>query len=682
MKIFSSEKIRNVVIAGHGSVGKTTFTEAALFVTGATTRMGNVEEGNTVSDYDEDEHQRKFSVNLSILPVEWNNHKINLIDTPGYADFVAEVSSGMAAADVALIAVDAIAGLEVGTDRAWDLAEQNELPRMILLNRMDRENANFETVVSQLQEKWGAAVTPIQIPIGLESNFTGVVNLLSKTAFTGNDNTTGNIPSELQEKVDELSNELIEKIVENDEVLMEKYFDDAVLSEEELIKALKQGFCEGTIIPLVCAASSPQLGIHQVLETLINIAPSPLEREFVDANGDELEIDGSKTPIILTFKTATDPYVGRINYFRMLSGKLTSDSHLWNVNREKQERIGTIYIPKGKEQEEISDLSLGDIGVVAKLSETETGDTLTAKETPIKLKSIDFPSPVYSMAVTPVGKTGIDKLGPSLQRLITEDRGLSLDRDSNTGETILSGLGDTHLAVATGKLLRKFNLEVALELPRVPYRETIAQLSQSDYTHKKQSGGHGQYARVAIEISPLPRGSGLKFGNRVVGGSVQKEFIPAVEKGVTEAANDGVLAGYELTDCEIILYDGKHHPVDSSEMAFKLAGGQALKNAVQKGTGLLLEPVMSIRVQAPESFAGDIVGDLNTKRARIHGISPNGNISVVDAEVPLAEVQRYASDLRSLTQGRGAFELTFDHYGEVPANIAQRVIGDTDEEGK
>ena len=679
MKIFSSEQIRNVVIAGHGSVGKTTFSEAALFITGATTRMGNVEEKNTVSDYDEDEHQRKFSVNLSILPIEWNSHKINLIDTPGYADFVAEVNSGMAAADVALIVVDAVAGPEVGTDRAWDLATKNKLPRMILVNRMDRENTSFETVLSQLRDKWGSSVTPIQIPIGTDTTFDGVINLLSKTAFTGKSTDREDIPEELTSMSDELNSELIEKIVENDEVLLEKFFEEAELTLEELKGALKKAFCAGDIVPVLCAASASQVGVPQVLEAIIDIGPSPLERGYSDADGNELELNIEETPTVLTFKTATDPYVGRINYFRMLNGSLNSDSHLWNVNHNVNERISTIYMQRGKEQEAVTKLPLGDIGVVAKLSETETGDTLTNKDKPVKLNQIEFPKPAYRMAIRPVGKTGVDKLGPSLQRLITEDRGLSLERDATTGETILSGLGDTHLAVAVGKLTRKFNLEVALDLPRVPYRETVAQTTHSDYTHKKQSGGHGQYARVAIEIAPLPRGSGLKFGNRVVGGSVPKEFIPAVEKGVTEAASNGILAGYELTDCEITLFDGKHHPVDSSEMAFKLAGAQALRDAVRKGSGLLLEPVMTIRIQVPESFAGDIVGDLNTKRARIHGISPDGTISVVDAEVPLAEVQRYASDLRSLTQGRGTYELTFDHYGEVPANLAERVISEPSE---
>ncbi|MEJ5222326.1 MAG: EF-Tu/IF-2/RF-3 family GTPase, partial [Tepidiforma sp.] len=370
------------------------------------------------------------------------------------------------------------------------------------------------------------------------------------------------------------------------------------------------------------------------------------------------------------------PFVGRLSYLRVISGKITSDSHLWNANRQADERLGTLYVQRGKEQFAVPELAAGDIGVVAKLAHTATGDTLGSRERPVTLSPMEFPSPVFSMAVRPLGKGAVDKLGPSLQRLVEEDPGLRLDRDPGTGEIILSGLGDAHLEVTVERLKRKFNVEVELALPRVPYRETITKRASAEYTHKKQTGGHGQYGRVVLEIEPLPRGSGVQFAERVVGGAVPKEFIPAVEKGVMETAAGGIIAGYELTDCQVTLVDGKHHPVDSNEMSFKLAASQALKEAVQAAGPILLEPIMLIRVRVPEAFAGDIVGDLNTKRARIHGINPDGGVSLIEAEVPLAEVQRYASDLRSLTQGRGVFELTFDHYGEVPANIAQRVIAD------
>ncbi len=673
MKVYPSEDIRNVVIVGHGSVGKTTLGEAALYVSGASTRMGAVEEQNTIGDYDEDEHRRKFSLNLSLLPLEWSGTKINMIDTPGYADFISEVICGAHAGDLALVVVDAVSGPEVGTDRVWQIAEDRGLPRMILINRMDRENADFDTVLTALQEKWGSAVAPLVFPIGESHDFSGVVDLLAMKAYLG-EGDAAEVPAELAERAEELRGALIESIVENDEALMTKYFEDEALTPEELHGALRTALAAGQIVPVVCAAATRQIGVRQLLDAIASIAPSPLQRSVVDAHGETLAVADDASPAVLVFKTSADPYVGRLSYLRVMTGKVPADTHLWNSNKGSDERLGTIYLQRGKEQEPVDALPPGDIGVVAKLSETGTGDTLATKDTATVLPPMTFPDPVYSMAVRPAANAAVDKLGPSLQRLVEEDPGLRLRRDLTTSETILEGLGDAHLEVAVGRLLQKFNIEVDLALPRVPYRETVAKSSSADYTHKKQTGGHGQYARVAIEITPLPRGSGLQFSSKVVGGSVPREFIPAVEKGVMETAREGVLAGYELTDCEVRLFDGKHHPVDSSEMAFKLAATQALKEAVAGASGMLLEPVMTIRVRAPEANAGDIVGDLNTKRARIHGIAPDGTTSIVEADVPLAEVQRYASDLRSLTQGRGLFELQFDHYAEVPSNVAQKVI--------
>lgn len=674
MDVFDTSNIRNVVIAGHGSVGKTTLTEAALFVTGKTSRMGSVEEQNTVSDYDEDEHNRKFSINLSVIPVERDGKKINLIDTPGYADFVSEVICGCVAADMALVVVDAQAGPEVGTDRVWNIIEREGLPRMIFINRMDREGADFAGTLAKMQDKWGARVVPLQLPIGSADTFNGVVDLLHMTAFTGDDGREVPVPDDLVEQASELRATLIETIVETDDTLMEKYFADEELTEDELRQVLHGGIDHRLIIPVVCGAALRQIGVRQCLRNIAGSGPSPAEREPLETDGVELVATDDGPTVVRVFKTSADPYVGKLSYLKVVSGKLTPDMHLWNVNRSSDERMGTLAIPTGKDQEPITELHAGDIGIVTKLSDTVTGDTLGPKDNPITLPPIVFPAPVYSMAVQPASKASVDKLGPSLQRLLEEDPGLHLTRDADTHETVLAGLGDAHLDVTVGRLKRKFNVEVDLHLPRVPYRETISKPAKADYTHKKQTGGHGQYARVAIEINPLPRGSGLLFNQRVVGGSVPKEFIPAVEKGVIETAREGVLCGAELTDCEIVLYDGKHHPVDSNEMSFKLAASQALREAVQSANGTLLEPVVTIRVTTPEDHAGDVVSDLNTKRARIHGITPNGEVSVVEAEVPLAEVQRYSSDLRSITQGRGSFEMEFDHYGEVPANVAQRVI--------
>jgi elongation factor G len=676
MKVYATQDIRNVVLMGHGSVGKTSISEAALYVSGAITRLGSVEDGNTVSDYDEDEHKRKFSLNLSLIPVEWEDQKVNLIDTPGYADFVSEVIAGAAAADVALIVVDAVSGPEVGTDRSWQIAERRRLPRMIVVNRMDRENANFRNVLTACQERWGHKVAPLQLPIGAHDSFSGVIDLLALRAYTGPEAAEADVPANLREEAEALRSSLIESIVETDEALMEKYFADEELTREELNRVLKAALVKGDVVPVLVTSARELSGIRRLLHRIVEVAPSPADSPPVHAEeGGDLAADPAGPLAVQVFKTSADPFVGRLSYLRVFSGRLTPET-VYNVNKGADERIGALYVQRGKEQIQVPELQAGDIGVVAKLAATTTGDTLCRKDRPVRLPEITFPSPVYSMSVRPTSKASVDKLGPSLQRLVEEDPGLRLTRDPSTSETILSGLGDAHLDVTVERLRRKFNVDVELSLPRVPYRETIAKKATADYTHKKQTGGHGQYARVAIEVNPLPRGEGLKFSERVYGGSVPKEFIPAVDKGIHETAQGGVVAGYELTDVEVVLYDGKHHPVDSSEMSFKLAASQALKEAVASASPTLLEPVMRIRVTAPEANAGDIVSDLNTKRARIHGISPNGAFSVVEAEVPLAEVQRYAADLRSLTQGRGIFELEFDHYGEVPPNIAQKVIAE------
>ncbi|HEX6032508.1 MAG TPA: elongation factor G [Tepidiformaceae bacterium] len=676
MKVYATEDIRNVVIVGHGSVGKTTFTEAALFVSGATTRMGSIEDANTASDYDEDEHKRKFSLNLSLIPVEWEGRKINLVDTPGYADFVSEVICGVQAADLALILVDAVSGPEVGTDRAWQITGRAGLPRMIVINRMDRENADFNQVLAQLQQRWGPKVAPLQIPIGAHDSFEGVVDLLHMRAYLGEKGEEAEVPQALVSQAEELRAKLIEAIVETDEELMEKYFADEELTEDELRRVLHGGLDHNLIYPVMCGSASRQIGVRQALHNIAFSGPSPADRDPIPAGDAELTADADGPIAAHVFKTSADPYVGRLTYVRVISGTAKSDSHLWNANKQADERIGQLYVQRGKDQEAIPELRAGDIGVVAKLSQTGTGDTLCTKEKQFQVPEIAFPNPVHSMAVKPVSKAGVDKLGPSLQRLVEEDPGLRLSRDPSSAEVILSGLGDAHLDVTIERLRRKFNVDVELSVPTVPYRETVAKNAKADYTHKKQTGGHGQYARVAIEVNPLPRGSGLQFSDRVVGGSVPKEFIPAVEKGVNETGSQGVFAGFELTDCQVVLFDGKHHPVDSSEMSFKLAASQALKEAVAGANPTLLEPIMNIKVFAPEAYAGDVVSDLNTKRAKIHGITPDSGMSVIEAEVPLAEVQRYASDLRSITQGRGGFELEFDHYGEVPSHLTQKVVAD------
>lgn len=676
MQVYDTQHIRNVILMGHGGVGKTSLSEAALFVSGATNRLGSVEDGNTTSDFDEDEHRRKFSINMTVIPIEWEGHKINLIDTPGYADFVSEVVSASAAADVALVVVDAVAGPEVGTDRVWQIADRRAMPRMIVINRMDRENANFEAVLEACQGRWGHRVAPLQLPIGSHHSFQGVIDLLAMKAYMGPEANEAEVPAASQEEAERLRASLIETIVENDDLLMDKYFSDQPLSREELNSVLHKAVARGQVVPVLVASARELSGVRRMLQRLVEVAPAPDEVPAPKSeDGVEIRVDASAPLAIQVFKTAADPFVGKLSYLRVHSGVLVPES-VHNVNKGLEERVGAVAVARGNHQEQVPQLQAGDIGVVTKLSHTTTGDTLSMKGQELRLPEIVFPSPVYSMAVHPTSKAGVDKLGPSLHRLLEEDPGLRLTREAGTNETILSGLGDAHLEVTVERLRHKFHVDVELTTPRVPYRETIAGKGQADYTHKKQTGGHGQYARVAIEVNPLGRGEGLKFSEKIYGGAVPREFVPAVDKGIHETAREGVVAGYELTDCEVVLTDGKHHPVDSSEMAFKLAASQALKEAVAAAAPTLLEPVMRIRIMAPEDHAGDVVSDLNTKRARIHGITPDGAMSIVDAEVPLAEVQHYAADLRSLTQGRGAFELDFDHYGEVPSHIAQRVIAD------
>lgn len=676
MNVYGPRDMRNVVLLGHGGVGKTSLAEAAAFEAGAITRLGSVQEQNTLSDYDDDERKRRFSLGLSVIPVEWEGCKVNILDTPGYAEFAGEVLCGTRAADLAVVVVDAVNGPEVGTARAWAAADAAGLPRVVVVNRMDRENADFATALGALRERWGPRVRPLQLPIGTHSSFEGVVDLLHMRAYVGERAEEVDIPAGLRDEAIRLRAELIEGIVETDESLMEKYFGDEELTEDELRRVLHGGLDHNLIVPVLCASASGLIGVRQLLHNIVFSGPSPVDRGpfATEDGGTSPEVDPDAPACVLAFKSSADPYVGRLTYLRVASGRVTADSHLWNANTGADERVGSLYVQRGAEQVPVPELLAGDIGVIGKLAHTATGDTLCDRDRPLRLPGISFPEPVFSMAVHPRAKGAADKLGPSLQRMTEEDPGLRLTRDQATGELILSGMGETHLEVAVERLKRKFKLDVELTLPRVQYRETVRKAARAEHTHKKQTGGHGQYARVVLAVEPLARGAGLQFSEKVVGGAVPREFVPAVEKGVLETAAGGVIAGFELTDCLVTLLDGKHHPVDSNEMAFKLAAAQALRDAVASSDGALLEPVMAIRVDLPEAYAGDVVGDLNTRRARIHGISPDGGMSVVDGEVPLAEVQRYASDLRSLTQGRGTFRLEFDHYAEVPPAIAERVI--------
>jgi elongation factor G len=689
MKDFKTEDIRNVALVGHGSTGKTSLAEAMLFSSGAVGRLGRVEDGTTVSDFDPDENKRKISINLSLVPCEWKGKKLNIIDTPGYADFVGEMKAGLRAADAAVVVVCAASGVEVGTEHSWAFADERSLPRMVVVNRMDRENADFFQTLSRLQSFFGKKCAPLQLPIGAQSSFEGVVDLLTLKGFRGEKGSEGAVPDSLSDQVARYREQLVEAIAEADDELLNKYLEGEELSQEELTRGLRAGIASGSVVPVLAGAASKGIGASLILDAVAQYLPSPLDggetaAKNASTNQEEsLKADPAGPLAALVFKTTADPYVGKLTYLRVFSGTLKGDSQAWNSNKGAAERIGQLFTLRGKSQEPTPQLVAGDIGALAKLAETSTGDTLSSKERPLLLPPVSFPAPAFSAAVHPKTKADLDKMGSSLTRIVEEDPTLQVHRDPDTGETILSGLGEPHLEVTVEKIQRKFGVGLDLTIPKVPYKEAITASASAEYTHKKQTGGHGQYARVAIRLEPLPRGSGFEFANAVVGGNVPKTYIPAVEKGVLETLHEGVLAHYPLIDLKVTLYDGKEHPVDSSEMAFKIAGAMALKQGTLEARPILMEPIMTLRVVVPEANTGDAMGDLNSKRAKVLGITPQeSGASMIEAQVPLAEVQRYATDLRSITQGRGRYTLEFSHYEEVPAHLAQKIIDKTKEETK
>jgi len=675
MQQYGLENIRNVVLLSHSGAGKTSASEAMLFTAGAITRLGKVGEGSTTSDYDPDEIKRKISINLSLLPCSWKGIKINLIDTPGYSDFVGEVKAAMRVAEGAVILVCAASGVEVGTEQVWSYCEQAKLPRLIFINKMDRENADFHRTLEQLQSKFGSRCLPLQLPIGAQDSFAGILDLLTmKTTPEAKE-----LPAPIKEKADSFREKLIEAVAEVDDKLIEKYLGGTELSGEELGGGLRQAVLGGRIIPVLAGSALKNIGLPLLLDAMNSYLPSPKEREVViitDSTTDKLKPAADGPLAAMVFKTSADPYVGKLTYFRVYSGAINSNSQVWNASRGGAERIGQLFVLRGKNQEPVAELGAGDIGAVAKLTTTSTGDTLCSQGKPVKIAPIEFPEPAFSLAVHPIAKTDVDKLGTALSRLAEEDPTMQVRRDTDTGEIILSGIGESQLEVAAEKMMRKFGVGVRLEMPKVPYKETITQPTKAEYKHRKQTGGHGQYGHVLLELEPLPRGTGTEFVDKVVGGAIPRNYIPAVEKGVNEAFKEGVLARYPVTDLRARLYDGSFHPVDSSDICFKIAGAGALKKGLSQGQPVLLEPIMNIKVAVPENYTGDIMGDLNTKRARVLGMSPEGGTNIIEAQVPLAEILRYGIDLKSITQGRGSYKATFSHYEEVPAHITQKIIAE------
>jgi elongation factor G len=675
MENYGIASIRNVALLSHSGAGKTTLAEAMNFSAGAVTRMGKVDDGTTVSDYDPDEVKRKISINLSLLPFKWQNSKINILDAPGYADFAGETRAAVAAAESAAIVVSASSGVEVGTEQAWMTAEAAGLPRCIVMNKMDRENVNFDSVIEALKTRFGAGCVALTVPIGAYKDFNGVVNVLTQKAFTGaHPAQEGPVPAEMAEAVAAYRERLIEAVAENDDELIEKFLGGEEITDTELTKALKQAILDRAVFPVVSASALNNTGIDSLLDFIVNFMPSPEHRTVALADGSELNAGHGGSLAALVFKTTADPYVGKLTYFRVFRGTLTSNTHVWNSTKNVDERVGQLYIMHGKNQEPATQIGAGDIGAVAKLAVTVTNDTLAAQDAPVIIAPVVFPSASYSVAVHPRSKADVDKLGQAINRLLEEDPTLESHRDADTHETIVSGLGDTQMDVMAEKMARKYSVAVDLKAPRVPYKETITGAAKAEYKHKKQTGGHGQYGHVVLEVEALPAGSGVEFVDKVVGGAVPRNYIPAVEKGIKEAVQDGGSLGFPIVDVRATLVDGGFHPVDSSEICFKIAGSGALKKGMEVAGPILLEPVVALKITVPSAVVGDIIGDLNTKRAHVQGMNPDGELTTIDAMAPLAEVQRYAVDLKSLTHGQGRFTMTFDHYAQVPAHLTQKLV--------
>ena len=672
-----TERIRNIVLLSHSGAGKTILAEAMLHAAKVTNRLGRVEDGTTVSDFEPEEQKRNASVSAAVMNVPWNGTKINLIDTPGYADYRGEVVSGVRVADAAAIVVAAQAGVEVGTSQMWSLADRRDLPRVIYVSKMDRENADFDGVVAQLQERFGRHLVPVQMPVGAESSFSGVVSLLDPSA---------DVPPDLADAAEEARERLVEAVAEMDDDLATKYLEGEEITADEMIAGVKSGIMEGALIPILAGSPLNEAGVGELMDFIADYLPSPAEMPPAEIRAPgsedwgELSCDSGGQVAALVFKTAADPFVGKMSYFRVYGGTFSADSQMVNAGRGESERVAQVFAVRGREQESVSELAAGDIGAVTKLNSVLTGDTLSARDNPAVLRGIDFPAPVYRMAVYPKSKADVDKMTSSLARIVEEDPSLTVAREPNTNEVLVGGLGDTHLDVALEKMKRKFGVEMSLEVPQVPYKETISRRARVEYRHKKQTGGHGQFGHVWIEVAPLPRGSGFEFSDTIVGGVVPREYIPSVEKGVRGALSDGVVAGYPVVDMKATLVDGSFHTVDSSGVSFEIAGSHAATKGLQQANPVLLEPIMKVEITVPDAFTGDIIGDLNSRRGRIQGMIPNGDgTTSVQVEAPQSEMLTYATELRSQTQGQGDFTMEFDHFEEVPNHLVDRVVQTTNE---
>ena len=681
MKVYEAAAIRNVAVVGHGGCGKTQLVSAALLAAGAVNRLGLVDDGSTVTDFDDEEIARKHSLASSLAYGEWQKTKINFIDTPGFANFFSDARAAMRVTEAALVVVDAVHGVEVQTEKVWAEAASLGLPRIVALSRLDRDRSSLDRTLETLHRDCAREIIPIQLPIGEEKGFTGVVDLVSMTASTfaaDGKVTASEIPAAMAERAAQARTALIEMVAEADEQLMDAFFANGTLTQEQLTSGLRAATAAGKLFPLVCTSGLRAIGAQPLLDALVALVPSPAERGFaaLDADGNPASVPANDTgaPAAFVWKTIADPFAGRITMLRILSGTLKSDTAIHNNTRDTSERLGHLLALQGKNQTHVPELHAGDLGAVAKLKETRTNDLLAESSTKIRIAPISFPEPLLAYAIEPKSRGDEDKISTSMHRLQEEDPTIGYTRDPQTHELLLSGQGQVHIEVTVAKLKRRFGVEVLLKPPRVPYRETITAATEAHGRHKKQTGGHGQFGDCKIRVEPLPRGADFEFVDEIFGGSIPRQFVPAVEKGIQEARMRGYLAGYPMVDFRAIVFDGSFHPVDSNELSFKMSGSLAFKDAMSKARPTLLEPVMQVEVQAPSEYAGDLMGDLNGRRGRIAGMDTRGVMTVIRAQVPMAEMLTYEQHLTSATGGRGSYHMEYSHYDEVPGQLQAKII--------
>jgi len=691
MKDYSVEKIRNIALVGHGSSGKTSLAAAILFDTGATNRLTKVDKGNTITDYDPDEIERRISINATPCLCEWNDHKINILDTPGYSNFLWDTRAALRAVDGAAVLIDAVSGVEVGTEKVWEMIEERGLPRIIIINKMDRENANFNRALDSVREFFGRQAVPVELPIGEEKNFAGVVDIVEKKAYLFEKDESGKmsegpVPAGLVAEIEKRNKELIELVAESDEKLMEKYFETGELTPEEFRAGLKKSILHRQIFPVFAASGLANIGAQTVLGGLISYLPSPVEAGPVKAtvNGEEQKVAPSADApfAAFVFKTISDPYTGRISLMRVFSGRTNPDATVSNATRDTDEKLGGLFFLQGKDQVAAGQAKAGDIVATAKLKVTATGDTLSAKGSGIVFAPIVFPLPSISFAIEPKTRADEDRISQATHRIIEEDPTVRIERDANTAQLLISGNGELHVRIITERLKKRYNVDVDLKPPKISYLETIKGRSDVQGRHKKQTGGRGQFGDVWVKFEPLPRGKDFEFDDKIFGGSIPRNFIPSVEKGLQEARKKGVLAGYPTVDFKAILYDGSYHDVDSSDIAFKIAANKAYKKGIREAKPTLLEPVMNVEIYTPEAYMGDIMGNLNGRRGKVQGMEQKGTMRVLKAQVPMSEMLDFEPTLTSITGGRGSFLMEFDHYEEAPSHIQQKIIAEAVKEGR